>query len=682
MARGESPVKPLGARQEKGRALGRGPRHGGLLSWPARGHRQPLRPARHRAALAGAAGRAERAFARQEPRGPGLRSARSRSTTCSTCSPTPRGAGLHVGHAVGYVGTDIVARRKRMEGFNVLHPMGWDAFGLPAEQYAIQTGKHPRETTAREHRPTSAASSSADRALLRLGRARSTPADPRYYRWTQWIFARLYDRGLAYQAEVPVWWCEELKTVLANEEVINGRSERGNHPCVRRPLKQWMLQHHGLRRAAARRPGRARLARVDQGQQREWIGRSRGRRDRASRSRAGEARRWPCSRRGPTRCGARPSWCSRPSIPLVARADDPGAARRRRGLRRAPRRRSRDLERTDLAKEKTGVFTGALRAATRARARGPRARIPSGRRLRARRLRHRRDHGACPATTSATSSSRRRSSSADASRSCAPPAGERASPTGSCFTGDGTADQLGPASTACRRREAKRATIALLESAGAGKRARRPTRCATGCSRASATGASPSRCSTSRTAASCACPTRSCPCCLPEMDDFTPSADGSPPLARAVDWVRDARPARRRAPRGATPTRCPAGPARAGTGCASWTRTNDRAPFSPEAERYWGPVDLYVGGAAHAVLHLLYARFWHKVLYDLGLVSTQEPFQKLFNQGMLTALAYQDAERAAGARRDEVEERGEAASCTSATGEPLDADRRPRWPSR
>ncbi|MDP6850974.1 MAG: class I tRNA ligase family protein, partial [Planctomycetota bacterium] len=154
--------------------------------------------------------------------------------------PYPSGAGLHVGHPKGYTATDIMARYKRHQGFNVLHPMGWDAFGLPAEQYAIQTGTHPAETTAknvnhfRSQLQGLGLSYDWDREV--------NTTDPNYYRWTQWIFSKLYERGLAYQAEVPVWWCEELGTVLANEEVIDGRSERGDHPCVKRPLRQWMLK--------------------------------------------------------------------------------------------------------------------------------------------------------------------------------------------------------------------------------------------------------------------------------------------------------------------------------------------------------------------------------------------------------------------------------------------------------
>src|SRR5512134_3779889 len=188
--------------------------------------------------------------------------------------PYPSGSGLHVGHPVGYIGTDIVARRKRMEGFNVLHPMGWDAFGLPAEQYAIQTGKHPQQTT-REN------IANFRRQLKLIGlsydwdREFST-ADPAYYRWTQWIFARLFDLGLAYPAEMSVWWCEELKTVLANEEVINGRSERGNFPCVRRPLRQWMLKITAYAERLLSDLEELDWPESIKAMQREWIGRSEG----------------------------------------------------------------------------------------------------------------------------------------------------------------------------------------------------------------------------------------------------------------------------------------------------------------------------------------------------------------------------------------------------------------------
>ena len=199
--------------------------------------------------------------------------------------PYPSGAGLHVGHPIGYIGSDIIARRKRMEGFNVLHPMGYDAFGLPAEQYAIQTGQPSGGDDPQQHRdlPAPAAARSGSPTT---GAARWPPASPDFYRWTQWIFCRLFDKGLAYQAEVPVWWCEELKTVLANEEVINGRSERGGYPCVRRPLKQWMLKITAYADRLLDDLDSARLARVGQGDAAGLDRTVRGGRDHASRSRA------------------------------------------------------------------------------------------------------------------------------------------------------------------------------------------------------------------------------------------------------------------------------------------------------------------------------------------------------------------------------------------------------------
>ncbi|MFQ5750073.1 MAG: class I tRNA ligase family protein, partial [Planctomycetota bacterium] len=188
--------------------------------------------------------------------------------------PYPSGAGLHVGHPKGYTATDILARFRRMKGFQVLHPIGWDAFGLPAEQYAIQTGTHPAVTTARNV-------ANFKRQLKELGlsydwsREIST-TDPGYYRWTQWIFEKLHEKGLAYQAEIPVWWCPELGTVLANEEVINGRSERGDHPCVRKPLRQWMLKITAYAERLLEGLDDLDWPESVKAMQREWIGRSEG----------------------------------------------------------------------------------------------------------------------------------------------------------------------------------------------------------------------------------------------------------------------------------------------------------------------------------------------------------------------------------------------------------------------
>jgi leucyl-tRNA synthetase len=286
--------------------------------------------------------------------------------------PYPSGSGLHVGHAVGYIGTDIVARRKRMEGFNVLHPMGWDAFGLPAEQYAIQTGKHPRQTTSENTK-------NFRRQLDLLGLSYDwsreiDTSDPRYYRWTQWIFLRLFERGLAYQAEVPVWWCEELKTVLANEEVINGRSERGNFPCVRRPLKQWMLK---ITSYAERL-----LADLDgldwpesiKIQQREWIGRSEGAEIRFDLETIQGEHLVVFTTRPDTVFGAT-FMVVAPEHPLVARLVTPSQRSGVDAYLRAAAQKS-ELERTDLAKDKTGVFTGSFAWNPVFERSDPRARIP------------------------------------------------------------------------------------------------------------------------------------------------------------------------------------------------------------------------------------------------------------------------------------------------------------------
>ena len=284
--------------------------------------------------------------------------------------PYPSGSGLHVGHALGYVGTDIVARKKRMEGFDVLHPMGWDAFGLPAEQYAIQTGRHPRQTTDEN-------TANFRRQLKNIGLSYDWSREidtshEGYYKHTQKLFKTLFERGLAYRAEVPVWWCEELKTVLANEEVINGRSERGNHPCVRRPLKQWMLK---ITAYADRL-----LADLDgldwpesiKIQQREWIGRSEGASIRFPLEVGGEVEVY--TTRPDTLWGAT-FMVLAPEHPLVERIVTQGERAAVEAYAAAARSKS-ELERTELSKEKTGVFTGAYALNPLLDRDDPRARIP------------------------------------------------------------------------------------------------------------------------------------------------------------------------------------------------------------------------------------------------------------------------------------------------------------------
>jgi len=268
--------------------------------------------------------------------------------------PYPSGSGLHVGHPVGYIGSDIVARRKRMEGFNVLHPMGWDAFGLPAEQYAIKTGKHPSQTTAEN--------SDAFRRQLRLiglsfdWEREINTSHPAYYRWTQWLFARLFDHGLVYRTEVPVWWCEDLKTVLANEEVIDGRSERGNHPCVRKPLKQWMLR---ITAYADRLLDDLELLDWPESikmMQREWIGRSEGAEIEFAVAGIDDEKLTVFTTRPDTLFGAT-FMVLAPEHPMVQRITH---AEHRPDVDAyiAAAANKSDLERTDLSKEKSGVFTG------------------------------------------------------------------------------------------------------------------------------------------------------------------------------------------------------------------------------------------------------------------------------------------------------------------------------------
>ncbi len=601
----------------------------------------------------------ESTFAARNPGDPGFDPGKPKCYVLDMF-PYPSGSGLHVGHPIGYIGSDIVARRKRMEGFNVLHPMGWDAFGLPAEQYAITTGKHPAETT-REN------VDNFRRQLRLIGlsfdwdREFST-ADPRYYRWTQWIFARLFDRGLVYQAEVPVWWCEELKTVLANEEVINGRSERGDFPCVRRPLKQWMLR---ITAYADRLVDD--LALVDwpenvKAMQREWIGRSQGAEVRfALEGLAGEFLEVFTTR--PDTLWGVTYMAVAPEHPLRTRLTTPEHRAAVEAYVAASASKS-DLDRTDLAKEKTGVFTGSY--ARHPLGGGKVDLIPV----------YVADYVLIGYGTGAIMGvpghDTRDLEFAQALGLpvvpvVRPPEGVEPA-DGIGYVGDGTSVNSGPID-GLPTPEAKKKTIALLQEKGAG-RPRVTYRLRDWLFSRQRYWGEPFPLMTREDGTVVRVPDAALPVTLPEMEDFTPSPDGSAPLARAADWVGVRDPETGQPARRATDTM----PGWAGS-CWYYLRFmdpgNDRAAVSPEAERYWGPVDLYIGGITHAVLHLLYARFWHKVLFDIGLVHTPEPFQKLFNQGLLGAAAYQD-----GSGRwvhvSEVEER-DGRPVRRETGEPLSA---------
>ncbi len=577
--------------------------------------------------------------------------------------PYPSGAGLHVGHPEGYTATDIVARYKRLRGFNVLHPMGWDAFGLPAEQYAIKTGQHPAITT-REN------IAKFKSQLKQIGfsydweREVST-ADPKFYRWTQWIFLQIYNswfnpetnkaepiatyRGndpdsvrLAYVAEVPVNWCPDLGTVLANEEVIDGKSEVGGFPVVRRPMRQWMLR---ITAYAERLVDE--LAGLDWPEgikllQRNWIGKSEGAEiefkieNRVDTIRVFTTR--PDTLYGGTYLVLAPE---HPLIDLIVSAEQRPAVLEYRD-RTA---RKSDLERTELSKEKTGVFSGAyaINPATNAR-------IPiwiadyvligygTG------------AIGGVPAHDERD---------LEFAQKFDLPFVEVVQPADGGpamgFTGEGIAINS-PIIDGLRTPEAKKKMIAWLQQHGHAKPAINYKLRDWLFSRQRYWG-EPFPIVWEKSEPDGRLKHRSLgenelPVVPPTLDDFKPSGTGEPPLAKAEEWVRYRKVGAidRNRPGGSGEPPLPATretntmPQWAGS-CWYYLRFcdpgNDQRFVGEEAEHYWmgGPkpagVDLYIGGTEHAVLHLLYARFWHKVLFDLGYLSKPEPFQRLVNQGMI-----------------------------------------------
>jgi len=510
--------------------------------------------------------------------------------------------------------------------------MGFDAFGLPAEQYAIETGVHPGEFTR-------ANIDTYRRQLQMLGlsydwdRELST-CDPKYYRWTQWIFTRLFDRGLAYQAEVPVWWCEALKTVLANEEVINGRSERGDHPCERKMLKQWMLKITAYADRLIDDLDGVDWPESVKTMQREWIGRSEGAEVDFRLELDGAEPLTVFTTRPDTLHGAT-FMVLAPEHPMVdALVTDDQRAEVEAYVRAAQVKS--DLERTDLAKSKTGVFTGSYALNPLMDSDDPAVRVPvwvadyvlmgygTGA-IMAVPGHDERDHEFATAYEIPI-------------RQVVGPT-EGGGEADGCFTGDGVAINSGELD-GLQTVAAKAAAIKILAERGTG-RPKVTYRLRDWLFSRQRYWGEPFPVVHAEDGTVHRVLDSELPVELPDVDDYAPAADGSAPLARATEWLRsqspDGSPARRD-----TDTM----PGWAGS-CWYYLRFmdphNDSAPFDPEAQEYWGNVDLYVGGVEHAVLHLLYSRFWHKVLYDEGIVTTPEPFQKLFNQGMLTAFAYKDS---------------------------------------
>jgi leucyl-tRNA synthetase len=536
--------------------------------------------------------------------------------------PYPSGAGLHVGHPKGYIATDILSRYKRMRGFNVLHPMGWDAFGLPAEQYAIETGTHPRETTRRNIE-------TYRRQLMALGTdydwsREIDTTEPGYVRWTQWIFSKLYERGLAYLAEVPVNWCPALGTVLANEEVIDGRSERGGHPVVRVPMRQWMLRITAYADRLIDDLDLIDWPEAIKKMQRDWVGRSVGARIQFELpSLPGESLE-VFTTRPDTLFGATYLVLA-PEHPLTARLATPERRAEVLAYVEEAARRSERARQAE-AEGKTGVATGAV-------AKHPvtGAELPIWIA----------DYVLASYGTGAIMSVPGHDErDYEFARRFGLPIVEVVAGgdlRSAAFTGDGVAmnsDFLDGLPTEA----AKQRMIEWLERTGKGARAVNYKLRDWLFSRQRYWG-EPIPVLHLPDGSTRLLPESALPLVLPELQDFRPSGEFEPPLARSREWleVRD--------PETGQPARRDANtmPQWAGS-CWYYLRfcdpLNQQAAWSAEAERYWMPVDLYVGGAEHAVLHLLYARFWHKFLYDLGLVHTREPFQKLLNPGMVLGYSY------------------------------------------
>ncbi len=572
--------------------------------------------------------------------------------------PYPSGAGLHVGHPEGYTATDIVARYKRMRGVDVLHPMGWDAFGLPAEQHAIQTGTHPRATTLKNI-------GTFRRQLKMLGFSYDwdrevDTTDPKYVRWTQWIFLQLFKKGLAYQDKIPVNWCPELGTVLANEEVIDGKSERGGFPVERLPLRQWLLR---ITEYADRLD--ADLAGLDWPETKEkqhyWIGRSEGALVDFTVDGFADVKITVFTTRVDTLPGATYVVVA-PEHEIVPRITAPARRAAVEEYVRATRSKS-DMDRSDAKKEKTGVALGTFAInpvngdkvplfiadyVIASYGTGAVMAVPAH---------DERDHEFA------------KKYGLPIVQVVAPPAARAAGPDGhpidvqkEAFTDDGVA-------FGCR------AHVAIADGTPSADVRKQVTAWLASRGKGSAkvtyrlhdwvfsrqrywgepfpiyfpveTDGDP------RKGANCtirydqpiALDESELPLLLPELEDFKPSGDPEGPLARAVDWRFFQKGGKWFARETNTM------PQWAGS-CWYYLRYldphDDERIFAPKAYDEWMPVDLYIGGAEHAVLHLMYARFWHKVLFDIGVVKHPEPFLKLVHQGTILGEDNQKMSKARG----------------------------------
>lgn len=551
--------------------------------------------------------------------------------------PYPSGSGLHVGHVEGYTATDILARYKRTKGFNVLHPMGWDSFGLPAEQYAIRTGTHPAISTKTNI-------DNFRRQLRSLGFSYDwdreiATSDPTYYKWTQWIFTKLYEKGLAYEAEMLVNFCPALGTVLANEEVENGKSKEGGHPIERRPLRQWILKIT----AYAERliddldlidwPESLKKLQIN------WIGKSEGAQ---VHFKCGDETITVFTTRPDTLFGATYMVLA-PEHPLVNKITTAAQKSAVQEYQKTAARKS-DLDRTDLNKNKTGVFTGAFAVnpvngkeipiwisdyVLMSYGTGAIMAVPAH---------DERDFEFAtqfklpivPVFDPEGSEAR------DAVLNGQQPwSGE-----GTCINSANSEISLNGLPVD----EAKKKITQWLEKKGVGKATITYKLRDWLFSRQRYWG-EPFPLLKFEDGSIRLLEEDELPLCPPEVQNYKPTSDGNSPLAQVREWVELTDPK---------------------TGKRAWRETNimpqwagscwyylrfcdphnSEEAWSKEVDKYWSPVDMYVGGVEHAVLHLMYARFWHKVLYDCGYVHSLEPFQTLRNQGLIVARSYQNGSRA------------------------------------
>ena len=530
--------------------------------------------------------------------------------------PYPSGKGLHVGHPEGYTATDIIARMKRMQGYNVLHPMGWDAFGLPAEQYALDTGNDPEEFTKKNIE-------TFKKQIKSLGfsydwdREIST-TDPDYYKWTQWIFTKLYEKGLAYIDEVPVNWCPALGTVLANEEVIDGKSERGGHPVIRKPMKQWMLKITAYADRLLEDLEELDWPESVKDMQRNWIGRSEGAEITFNIEGSDESF-TVFTTRPDTLFGA--TYCVlAPEHPLVDKITSPEQREKVENYKRDIQSKS-DLERTDLAKDKTGVFTGSY-------AINP----ASGEKMPIWIADYVLMSYGTGAIMAVPAHDERDYEFAKKFELPIREVVQGGNIEEAAYTGDGEHVNSGFLN-GLNKQEAIDKMIEWLESQGIGKKKVTYKLRDWLFSRQRYWG-EPIPIIHWEDGTMTTVPEVELPLRLPKMKEIRPSGTGESPLANAKEWLEVVDPVTGKKGRRETNTM----PQWAGS-CWYFLRfidpKNSEALANPEKLKHWLPVDLYIGGAEHAVLHLLYARFWHKFLYDIGVVPTKEPFQKLFNQGMI-----------------------------------------------